>query len=76
MTEEPISPVPEQEQASPIPTPEGDRDERDWEERRRVAVEAWKLGQKLAETRSRETAARSRKTATIPRTFRRRTSAR
>lgn len=34
---------------SPVPTPvTEDRDERDWEERRRVALEAWRLGQKLA----------------------------
>ena len=79
MTEEPVSPVQEQEPASPVPAPERDRDERDerdWEDRRRVALEAWKMGQKLAEARSRETAARSRKVVATPRTFRRRTSAR
>jgi len=76
MTEDPVSPVPEQEPVNPIPTPDGDRDERDWEERRKVALKAWKMGQKLAETQSRETVARSRKAATIPRTFRRRTAAR
>lgn len=76
MTEEPVSPLPEQEPVSPVPAPEGERDERDWEERRRVALEAWKMGQKLAEAKNREIAARSRKAAATPRAFRRRTSAR
>jgi hypothetical protein len=75
MMEEPERPIPE-EPESPVPVPEGDREERDWEERRKVALEAWKMGQKLAEAQSRETAARSRKAATTPRTFRRRMSAR
>ncbi len=60
MTEEP---------ESPVPAPEGERDERDWEERRRVALEAWKLGQKLA-------AAQNRKSGIGRRIYRRRTAAR
>jgi hypothetical protein len=40
---------------NPVPTPvTADRDERDWEERRRVALEAWSLGKKLAAQRNRE----------------------
>lgn len=30
------------------PPPPGEGDERDWEDRRRVALEAWRMGQKLA----------------------------
>jgi hypothetical protein len=67
MTEEP---------ESPVPVPEGGREERDWEERRRVALEAWKMGQKMVQVRSLEAVARSRKAVTTPRSFQRGTSAR
>jgi hypothetical protein len=40
---------------SPVPPPiTENRDDRDWEERRRVALEAWSLGRKLAAERNRE----------------------
>lgn len=58
MTEQAASPVPDEQPASPVPIPSGERDERDWEERRRVAVEAWKLGQRLAASRSSQTRSR------------------
>lgn len=76
MTEQAASPVPDEQPASPVPVPSGERDERDWEERRRVAVEAWKLGQRLAASRSSQTAAASRKAVTTRQSRRRRTAAR
>lgn len=41
---------------SALPPPPGEAGERDWEQRRRVALEAWKLGQKLASTQNRAAA--------------------
>lgn len=76
MTEQAASPVPDEQPASPVPIPSGERDERDWEERRRVAVEAWKLGQRLAASRSSQTAAASLKAVTTRQSRRRRTAAR
>lgn len=63
------------EPGSPVPPPEGERDEKDWEERRRVALEAWKMGQKLAESQERGGVARNRRTATKPRLRRRKRAA-
>ena len=61
MTEEPESLVPA--------PPEGERDEKDWEERRKVALQAWRMGQKLA-------AEQNRKPGRGRRIYRRRTAAR
>ncbi|HKB30804.1 MAG TPA: hypothetical protein VKD26_08205 [Streptosporangiaceae bacterium] len=60
MTEEP---------KSAVPAPEGERDEKDWEERRKVALEAWRMGKKLA-------AEQNRKSGIGRRIYRRRTAAR